>query len=220
MCLIWHGLNNHLPARAWHSHKKEWVGRGQQMVTFHMTKLINQRAGTQVQRSRAPHTLCIHGGTQTHTCTHTLILHLWGHANTHTLTHICTHSPSPSASMGHANTHSRTYVPTNTVSCLHTHTHTHTLTYGHTHKNSHANTRTYTHTYGHTYICMHTNRLMTNTQIKHTLSHADTHTHTHTHKGAKSCQPPEALHAPVSRWAKVDDITVSPSVFPRDTATP
>lgn len=61
MRLIWHGLNNHLPASDWHSHKKGWVGLGEQMVTFHMTKLINQHAGTQVQRRRAaPHHLFHH----------------------------------------------------------------------------------------------------------------------------------------------------------------
>lgn len=59
MRLIWHGLNNHLPASDWHSHKKGVSGTrgraegGEQMVTFHMTKLINQHAGTQVQRRRA-----------------------------------------------------------------------------------------------------------------------------------------------------------------------
>lgn len=28
MRLIWHGLNNYLPASDWHSHKKGWVGLG------------------------------------------------------------------------------------------------------------------------------------------------------------------------------------------------
>lgn len=61
MRLIWHGLNNYLPASDWHSHKKGWVGLGEQMVTFHMTKLINQHAGTQVQHRRAaPHHLFHH----------------------------------------------------------------------------------------------------------------------------------------------------------------
>lgn len=92
MRLIWHGLNNHLPASDWHSHKKGWVGLGEQMVTFHMTKLINQHAGTQVQRRRAaPHHLFHHlQGTNTwapivapwgSACSSVLLCQGWWHQN-------------------------------------------------------------------------------------------------------------------------------------------